>query len=37
MGRVEGVPKVWGEEEMEDLAQGGTRERPSSLDSEDDK
>ena len=37
MGRLEVVPTVWGEEEMEDLAQGGIRERPSPLDSEDDK
>jgi hypothetical protein len=37
MDRVEGIPKLWREEEMEALTQVGMRERPSSLDSEDDK
>jgi hypothetical protein len=37
MGCVKGVPKIWGEEEMEDLALGGIREHPSSLDGENDK
>lgn len=37
MGRVEEVPKVWREEELAVLAQGGMRERPSSVDSDDDK
>jgi hypothetical protein len=37
MGRVEGVPNVWGEDEMKDLALGGICEHPSTLDSENDK
>jgi hypothetical protein len=37
MGRVEGALKVRGEEEVEDVIQGGMRESPSSLDREDDK